>query len=195
MDPRQPQHPFTRPPERSFIHNPNHQQSAPQPSQPQQPFPGYAPPTSQPQLPIHVPFSADPYPTARRDPFLPSAAQQHVRRSSYGMHGGEGVPQGQGERERHAGWGNTGTNCGCGPHIFAIMQCGATREPSMCWIQQNVSIQWHTWTLRVAPQKHHEDRKNHKPGKECRGAASLLFRLRRPRRADSWQSSGTRTVD
>ncbi|KAF2708399.1 Rxt3-domain-containing protein [Pleomassaria siparia CBS 279.74] len=131
MDSRQPQHPFTRPPERSLIHNPNHQQSAPQPSQPQSPFPGYAPPTSQPQLPVHVPFSADPYPTARRDPFLPSPTaqqqqqqqhqqhqqqhqqqqQHHVRRSSYGIHGGEGIPPAQGERERHGGWGNTGTIC------------------------------------------------------------------------------------
>ncbi|KAF2873091.1 hypothetical protein BDV95DRAFT_371367 [Massariosphaeria phaeospora] len=108
MDPRQPQHPFTRPTERPLIHNPNHQPS-PQTSQASQatqaqPFAGY-PPASQPQLPIHVPFSADPYPASRRDPFLHSAAQ-HARRSSYGVQT-KGASQAQGER--HGGWANTGT--------------------------------------------------------------------------------------
>ncbi|KAF2257048.1 hypothetical protein BU26DRAFT_513770 [Trematosphaeria pertusa] len=108
MDSRQP-HPLARPPERTLIHNPNHQS----PSQPPhtQPFPGYAPATSQPQPPVHVPFTADPYPTSRRDPFLPPASQ-HVRRSSYGVPGAEGTAQG----DRHGAWGNIGTLRGCGPH-------------------------------------------------------------------------------
>ncbi|KAF2790224.1 Rxt3-domain-containing protein [Melanomma pulvis-pyrius CBS 109.77] len=126
MDPRQPPHPFTRPPDRSLIHNPNHQPPAPPPSQPQQPFAGYPPPTSQPQLPVHVPFSADPYPSTRHDPFLPSPAQQHVRRSSYGIHG-EALPPAQPERERHGGWGHTAHHASSHPHQHS----GPPPPPSM----------------------------------------------------------------
>jgi hypothetical protein len=41
--------------------------------------------------------------------------------------------------------------------ILGNLQCGATREPSMCWIQQNVSSGWRTSSHRVAPQQYHED--------------------------------------
>ncbi|KAF2116569.1 histone deacetylation protein Rxt3-domain-containing protein [Lophiotrema nucula] len=126
MDPRQTQHPFTRPPERSLIHNPNHQPGPP-PSQPSS-FAGY-PPASQPQQPVHIPFSADPYPSSRRDPFLPSGAH-HARRSSYGLHGDAAITPAQGERAG-GGWGNTGTNCGCGSLMLdLVLWCNCTR--SLC---------------------------------------------------------------
>ena len=100
MDARQPAPPpFQRPPDRHVIHNPNHQPQA-------QPYAGYPPPSSQPQQPLHVPFSPDPYATSRRDPFLPTSAQ-HVRRSSQGIHGGGNAPPAQAERQ--AGWTHTGT--------------------------------------------------------------------------------------
>lgn len=111
MDHRPPQHAFPRPPpERMLIHNPNHQpqqNKQPQPAQSQPPYANY-PAASQPQPPIHIPFTADPYLQSRRDPFLPPTAH-HARRSSYGIHGGEGPPPGPGER--HGGWGKTGTFC------------------------------------------------------------------------------------
>lgn len=107
MDPRQPQHAFTRPPERSLIHNPNHQPPQTSQSQPQ-PYGSYPPPAPQPH---HVPFTADPYPSTRRDPFLPSASQGHARKGSYGMHGGEGLG------ERHGPWANTGTIYSRGSHF------------------------------------------------------------------------------
>ncbi|KAF1997872.1 hypothetical protein P154DRAFT_578404 [Amniculicola lignicola CBS 123094] len=132
MDPRLPPHPFTRP-ERSLIHNPNHQSS----SQPPPTGPSYSyPPASQPQPPVHVPFNADPYPPARRDPFLPSAAHQHARRSSYGLHG-EGGPPGQGER--HTGWGNTGTLSARGSHI---LEGPAVVPPRGFWCAGCRSMSW-----------------------------------------------------
>ena len=148
MDPR----PFTRPPERALIHNPNHQQ----------PFPGFSPPTSQPQLPVHVPFSTDPYSVARRDPFLPSTAQQHVRRRSYGIHGAEGA---QSERERHGGWGNTGTICACDSSTFNAngvvqrgrIRCSGSRSMSQCG--------WHF--TRAAPHDHYEGKGSDKKSKGC----------------------------
>lgn len=132
MDARQ-SHPFARPPERTLIHNPNHQ-SPPQPPQTQtqtQPFAGYPPATSQPQPPVHVPFSTDPYPSTRRDPFLPPTSQ-HVRRSSYGVVGAECTPQG----ERHGGWGNTGTQCGCALILEPSLRCNTRAidvlDPTAC---------------------------------------------------------------
>lgn len=62
-------------------------------------FGNYASATSQP--PVHVPFSADPYPSARRDPFFPHAAGQHARH----MSGPEHAPP----TDRQYGWGGTGT--------------------------------------------------------------------------------------
>ncbi|ORY18677.1 histone deacetylation protein Rxt3-domain-containing protein [Clohesyomyces aquaticus] len=103
MDSRPPQHPFSRPPDRPLIHNPNHQPS-PQPSQSHS-YSSYPPPASHPQPPVHVPFTADPYTASRRDPFFPTAAHQHARRSSYGLPGGDVLPPGQGER--HGGWNNS----------------------------------------------------------------------------------------
>lgn len=105
MDARPP-HPFSHRP-------PLHAQSNshPPPSPPQHPlappphFGGYAPATSQPQPqpqpPIHMPFSADPYPSARRDPFFPHAAAQHAHHVSAPEH----APAG----DRQFGWGGTGT--------------------------------------------------------------------------------------
>ncbi|KAF2741007.1 Rxt3-domain-containing protein [Polyplosphaeria fusca] len=101
MDSRQPQHPFTRPPDRPLIRNPNHQ-SPPQPSQ-TQPFPSYAPPASHAQQPaLHVPFQTGP--SSRHDPFYPSSTHHHARQASYGAHGGESAAPAQGERH---GWANT----------------------------------------------------------------------------------------
>jgi len=82
-----------------MMHNPNHQPSP-------QTYAAYAPPTSQPQQPLHVPFSQDPYAAARRDPFLPTTTQ-HVRRSSQGIPGADNAPQAQAERQ--GGWTHTGT--------------------------------------------------------------------------------------
>jgi hypothetical protein len=109
MDPRPPpqqqQHAYSRPPpERTLIHNPNHQ--PPQGSQPP-PYANY-PPASQPQSTMHMPFTADPYPPSRRDPFMPTAAH-HARRSSYGVRGSGGEAPRAGPDERHGAWGNTGT--------------------------------------------------------------------------------------
>ncbi|KAF2464961.1 Rxt3-domain-containing protein [Lindgomyces ingoldianus] len=123
MDPRQPQHPFSRPPERPLIHNPNHQ--TPSQSPQTQSYSSYPPPASQPQPPVHVPFTTDPYSSSRRDPFFPTAAQQHARRSSYGMHGGDAAPPAQGER--HGGWGNTAGLHASHPHA----QSGPPPPPSM----------------------------------------------------------------
>ncbi|OCK80846.1 Rxt3-domain-containing protein [Lepidopterella palustris CBS 459.81] len=104
MDPRQSQHPFNRPADRPLIHNPNHQ-SAPPPQQPQS-YSGYPTPVSQPQPPVHVPFS-DPYTSSRRDPFLPTASPQ-PRRGSYGLHNGDGISAIQPDRKAMNGsWGNT----------------------------------------------------------------------------------------
>lgn len=106
MDPRQPQHPFPRQTDRPLIHNPNHQSAAP--AQQPQAYSNYAPPVSQPQPPVHVPYS-DPYTSSRRDPFLPTPPQQR-RRGSYGLQSGDGVPAIQAERQvMNGGWGNTGT--------------------------------------------------------------------------------------
>jgi hypothetical protein len=101
MDARQPAPlpPFQRPPDRHMIHNPNHQP-------PTQSYASYGPPNSQPQQPLHVPLAQDPYAASRRDPFRP-AGSQHVRNGSRGIHGGEAVPQAQGERQD--GWAHTGT--------------------------------------------------------------------------------------
>ena len=127
MDTRPP-HPFTRPPERTLIHNPNHQSHPshhPSSQPPQQahtqPYAGYPPPTSQPQPPAQMSYAADPYLASRRDPFMPPASH-HVRRSSYGLHGAEAAPR----NERHDGWGNTGTLCDVDSMLEA--GCGATRE-------------------------------------------------------------------
>jgi hypothetical protein len=129
--------PFPRPPERTLIHNPNHQN--PQTSQTSQSYTSYPPPASQPQPALHVPFASGPYPPSRRDPFLPSAAQ-HVRRGSYGLHGAEGALPGP--PERHGGWGNTGTNCSCGSsllrqHSAVVRQasCDCLGYRSMSWKQ------------------------------------------------------------
>ncbi|KAF2277679.1 Rxt3-domain-containing protein [Westerdykella ornata] len=114
MDSRAP-HPYPRAPsERTLIHNPNHppqQQSlqssqssqAPPPPPPPPSFAGY-PPASQPQPTVHAAFTADPYPSPRRDPFLPGTAH-HARRSSYGINVGEGPHQHP--DDRRPGWGNT----------------------------------------------------------------------------------------
>lgn len=101
MDARPPMQPFTRPPDGSMIHNPNHHQpspSYPPSSQPQQPQQG--------QQPLHVPFSTstDPYATSRRDPFLPPSSH-HARQRSHGAL--EGASQVHGEK--NGSWGNTGT--------------------------------------------------------------------------------------
>jgi hypothetical protein len=77
-------HPATmerQPPDRPMFHNSNHQPSA------TQAYAACPPPTSQPQHPLHAPFAANPYIAARRDPFMPAAASQHIRRSSQGMLG------------------------------------------------------------------------------------------------------------
>lgn len=106
MDPRQPQNPFPRQTDRPLIHNPNHQSAAP--TQRPQAYSNYAPPVSQPQPPVHVPYS-DPYTSSRRDPFLPTPPQQR-RRGSYGLQSGDGIPAIQAERQvMNGGWGNTGT--------------------------------------------------------------------------------------
>jgi hypothetical protein len=121
MDARQP-HPFTRPPERTMVHNPNHPIHPPPSQQAHtQPYAGYPPTTSQPQPPVHLPYAADPYQVPRRDPFIP-AGSHHVRRSSYGLHGPDGAPP----NERHGAWANTGTLCGAEQVLDA--RCGATRE-------------------------------------------------------------------
>jgi hypothetical protein len=99
MDARQPAPPpFQRPPDRHMLHNPNHQPSP-------QSYAAYTPPTSQPQQPLHVPFSSDPYAVSRRDPFLPTASQ-HVRRTSQG---GDMATQAQAQAERQGGWTHAGT--------------------------------------------------------------------------------------
>lgn len=105
MDARPP-HPFShRPP----LHAQSNNHPPPSPPQhslaPPPHFGGYAPATSQPQPqpqpPIHMPFSADPYPSARRDPFFPHAAAQHAHHVSAPEH----APAG----DRQFGWGGTGT--------------------------------------------------------------------------------------
>jgi hypothetical protein len=63
-----------------------HQSAAP--AQQPQAYSNYAPPVSQPQPPVHVPYS-DPYTSSRRDPFLPTPPQQR-RRGSYGLQSGDG---------------------------------------------------------------------------------------------------------
>jgi len=93
MDSRQ-SHPFSRPPDRPLIHNPNHQ-TGPQPQ-----HPPFYPPVSQ-QPPLQVPF---PDPFQRRDPFMPSAQGQ--RRDSYGI-GGRDTLGLNGDRPPLGGpWGN-----------------------------------------------------------------------------------------
>ncbi|KAF1991407.1 Rxt3-domain-containing protein [Aulographum hederae CBS 113979] len=88
------QHPFSRPPDRPLIHNPNHQ-PAPQPQ-----HPPFYPSASQP--PLQVPFN-EPY--QRRDPFLPRA-QQHERREGYGYPGRDTLSAlNNGERPPPGGWG------------------------------------------------------------------------------------------
>ena len=101
MDARQP-HPFSqRPPAHGQSNHPP--PSPPHHSNPPPHFGGYTPATSQPQPqpPVHMPFSADPYPSARRDPFFPQAAAQHVHHVSPPEH----APPG----DRQFGWGGTGT--------------------------------------------------------------------------------------
>ncbi|CAI6339557.1 unnamed protein product [Periconia digitata] len=97
MDARQP-HPFTRPPDRPLMHNPNHSSGPPPPPT----FKNYPPVTTQ---PFHPPtYAQDPYPTARRDPFFPPSSQ-HNRQASYGVVGPEGPLQPNDGRQ--GGWGNT----------------------------------------------------------------------------------------
>jgi hypothetical protein len=155
MNPHQPQHPFTRPPERTLIHNPNHQPPPAQSSQPPS-YAGYSQ-ASQPQVPVHVPFSADPYPSTRRDPFLPSTAQ-HGRKGSYGMMGGDGPP---GSGERHAAWGNTGTVCSRGSSFLEPSAAQPT-EPSIVVLDTTAGLRcgrhqftWHdtreNWDMRAPP--------------------------------------------
>jgi len=93
MDSRQP-HPFSRPPDRPLIHNPNHQ-AGPQPQ-----HPPFYPPVSQ-QPPLQVPF---PDPFQRRDPFMPSAQGQ--RRDSYGMGGRDTLAINGDRPQLGTGWGN-----------------------------------------------------------------------------------------
>ena len=138
MDPRQSRPPYSRPPERPLIHNPNH--AGPPSSQPpaQPSYSSYPPSSSQPQPPVHIPFSSDPYPSTRRDPFLPSASQGHARSGSYGLHRPEPPPPAQGERP--GGWGNTGTIYSCGSFSYSpVLFCGATRKPSWSRILLHVS--------------------------------------------------------
>lgn len=131
--------PFQRPPDRHS--NPNHQ---PQP----QPYAGYPPPTAQPQQPLHVPFSPDPYAASRRDPFFPTSAH-HARRSSQGIYNGENGPSAQ--AERHGGWTHTGTELffGCclrhsaTGHLHldrSVRTCGhaQTSHTVACWIVEHV---------------------------------------------------------
>ncbi|XPS72126.1 hypothetical protein M3J09_004296 [Ascochyta lentis] len=108
MDTRQPAPPFTRPPDRSLIRNPNHQPPT------AHAFAGYPPSTQsqqpqQPQQPLHVPFSTstDPYATTRRDPFLPQTSH-HARHRSHG------APESasQAHNEGNGGWGSTVRNHG-----------------------------------------------------------------------------------
>lgn len=115
MDARQPAPPFTRPPDRHLIHNPNHQPpaTAAAAAAATHAYPSY-PPSTQPQPqppqpgqhPLHMPYAAsnDPYATSRRDPFLPQASH-HVRQRSHGAV--EGVSHVH--AERNGNWGNTGT--------------------------------------------------------------------------------------
>jgi hypothetical protein len=119
MDARQPA--FQRPPDRPMIHNPNHQPSP-------QAYATYPPPTSQPQQPLHVPFSQDPYTTARRDPFLPTTSQ-HIRRSSQDTPGGDNAPQAQSERQ--GGWTHTGTE-----YIFGFL----SQAHAPCYISLAVHV-------------------------------------------------------
>src|SRR5690242_14094592 len=114
MDARPPAPPFTRPPDRHLIHNPNHQ-----PPTTAHVYPSYAPSsqaqpsqqaqqaqqtqqTQQTQQPMHVPFatSTDPYATSRRDPFLPQTSH-HVRQRSHGALEGA-----QAHNERSREWGH-----------------------------------------------------------------------------------------
>ncbi|KAK7180074.1 Rxt3-domain-containing protein [Paraphaeosphaeria sporulosa] len=99
MDARQ-----THPSPYAHMHNPNHNpnQSNHHQPPPQAPRGGY-PPASQPQPPVHIPFAADPYASARRDPFYPPANTQDARRGSYGALGPDNAPPG----ERQMGWGNS----------------------------------------------------------------------------------------
>jgi hypothetical protein len=90
--------PYQRPPDRPMNHHPQTTQA----------YPGY-PPASQPQQPLHVPYTADPYSMPRRDPFFPSGPH-HVRRSSQGLPAGNNAPQGQHEGQGQGGWSNSGTD-------------------------------------------------------------------------------------
>jgi hypothetical protein len=161
MDARQPAPPFTRPPDRHLIHNPNHQPPAtaaaaaaathaypsyppstqPQP-QPQPPLPG--------QHPLHVPYAAsnDPYATSRRDPFLPQASH-HVRQRSHGAV--EGVSHVH--AERNGNWGNTGTqyNGGLswGPW-HSISACLRPVHTSALWVWVWGPVRGRSGTARMA---------------------------------------------
>lgn len=128
MDARQqPAPPFTRPPDRSMIHNPNHHpptaHAYPPPSTQQAAAPPLPP--QQGQQPLHVPFSTstDPYATARRDPFFPQRSN-HVRQRSHGAPDAAS----QAHHERNGGWGNTGTHTGRVPLI-------ARARTALCRVQ------------------------------------------------------------
>lgn len=128
MDARQPAPPpFQRPPDRHMMHNPTHQP-------PPQPHDGYPPPTSQPQQPLHVPFSPDPYAASRRDPFLPTSAH-HARHNSQGSHGRENAPPVQAERQ--GGWIHTGTE-----HILVLSQTLESYSARMATLSRLLRLGW-----------------------------------------------------
>ncbi|KAJ4989290.1 histone deacetylation protein rxt3 [Stagonosporopsis vannaccii] len=136
MDARQPAPPFTRPPDRHLIHNPNHQPpsahaypSYPPSTQPPQAQPAPQAQQTQTQQPMHVPFSTstDPYASARRDPFLPPTSH-HARHRSHGALEGA-----QTHNERSGDWGNTVRNHGSLSYGASNMlpQSGPPSQPSM----------------------------------------------------------------
>lgn len=159
MDARQPAPPFTRPPDRHLIHNPNHQPpaTAAAAAAATHAYPSY-PPSTQPQPqppqpgqhPLHMPYAAsnDPYATSRRDPFLPQASH-HVRQRSHGAV--EGVSHVH--AERNGNWGNTGTqyNGGLswGPW-HSISACLRPVHTSALWVWVWGPVRGRSGTARMA---------------------------------------------